>query len=39
MGSGDGELARGQRLGEDNCVSGKVQDGIGKWRACVQGSA
>ncbi|MFR2215220.1 MAG: hypothetical protein ACLS61_16150 [Ruminococcus sp.] len=29
MGSGDGELACGQRLGEDNCVSGKVQDGSG----------
>ncbi len=30
MGAGDGELACGQRLEEDNCVSGKVQDGIGK---------
>ena len=39
MGAGDGELACGQRLGEDNCVSGKVQDGSGGWRACVQGSA
>ena len=29
MGSGDGELACGQRLGEDNCVSGTVQDGSG----------
>ena len=39
MGSGDGELACGQRLGEEKCVSGKVQEGMGKGRACVQGSA